>query len=84
MLTKESQVPVTVTEVEDEGSFVALASTWEIDRQGERVRRGAFKESSGAGRTAANRCRLSGTTRLPLLMSSATPTQQRWRKPTKG
>ncbi len=55
------QVEATVTQ-QDEGIFEALASTYGLDRQGERVAHGAFKEHSAAGKTATRCCRWPGIT----------------------
>jgi Escherichia/Staphylococcus phage prohead protease len=45
MLTKESQIPATISETEDEGIFHAVAAAWTTDREGERFVPGCFEAS---------------------------------------
>ena len=42
---RKAQAPPTELMVEEEGSFVALCATWDIDRQNERLAQGAFAAS---------------------------------------
>lgn len=52
MLHKTALAEATVT---DQGEFIALAATWDLDRQGDRIERGAFANTIRRWRSSSKR-----------------------------